>query len=84
MSRKAIIFYCKDCGGWLFICRRDKQIIKDFKKEIIQYLSEGHKMEEINIDEDKVKAVNCECKTKQKGNVPIFNEEGYTNEEESQ
>lgn len=75
MTRKAIIFYCKDCGGWLFICLKDKQIIKDSGGRIIQYLSEGHKMEEVDMDKYEMIPSNCECKKKgQSSNLKKENE----------
>lgn len=59
--RKAIIFYCKNCGGWLFCCRKTEQIIKDSQGQIIQLLAEGNKMEEIDYDDTKITVDICKC-----------------------
>ena len=59
--RKAIIFFCKDCGGWLFICRKEKQIIEDSQKQIIKCLAGSHKMEEIDYDKTELTVDCCKC-----------------------
>lgn len=61
MSRKAIVFYCKDCGELFFAAMKESQVIKDSKKEIIQYLAEGHRMEEVDPDVVRVSLGNCKC-----------------------
>lgn len=58
---KVIIFYCKDCGGWLFICRKTEQVIKDSQNQIIKCLAGGHKMEEVELDTFKIKVGCCKC-----------------------
>jgi len=58
---KVIIFRCKNCNEIFFAAIKDKKIIKDSKKEIIQYLSEGHRMEEIDLERTKVTLGNCNC-----------------------
>ena len=58
---KAIVFYCKDCGEMFFAAIKNESIIKDSKKEIIQYLAEGHKMEEVDSDLVKIKLGSCKC-----------------------
>ena len=60
MSR-AIIFYCKDCGGWIFACRKNEQIIKDSKDQIILYLAEGHRIEEVDLDSANINVDPCSC-----------------------
>lgn len=61
MSRKAIVFYCKDCDELFFAAMKESQVIKNSKKEIIQYLSEGHRMEEVDPDVVKVSLGSCKC-----------------------
>ena len=56
---KAIVFYCKDCGELFFAALKNERNIQDSKKEIIQYLSEGHKIEEV--DMVKLKLGGCQC-----------------------
>ena len=61
MSRKAIVFYCKDCGELFFAVMKYPETTKNSKKEIIQYLSEGHKMEEVDPDVVRVSLGECKC-----------------------
>lgn len=65
MSEKAIVFYCKGCGSLFFAAMKREKTIKDAKKEIIQYLSEGHRMEEVDSGVVKVKLEECKCQGKQ-------------------
>lgn len=58
---KAIVFYCKGCGELFFAALKNERNIKDSKKEIIQYLAEGHKMEEVDSDVVKTKLGSCKC-----------------------
>lgn len=58
---KAIVFYCKDCGVLFFATIKNERNIRDSKKEIIQYLAEGHKMEEVDSDVVKIKLGSCKC-----------------------
>jgi len=48
---KAIVFYCKGCGEMFFATVKNERNIRDSQKEIIQYLAEGHRMEEVDSDE---------------------------------
>ena len=59
---KAIVFYCKGCGELFFAAIKNKSNIEDSKKEIIQYLAEGHKMEEVDADKVKIIFGSCKCK----------------------
>lgn len=59
---KAIVFYCKGCGELFFAAVKNERNIKDSKKEIIQYLAEGHKMEEIDADKVNVALGRCVCR----------------------
>lgn len=67
MNEKAIVFYCKGCGALFFAAMKRESTIKHAKKEIIQYLSEGHRMEEVDPDVVKVKLEECRCHGKQLG-----------------
>lgn len=65
MSEKAIVFYCKGCGSLFFAAMKSEKTIKNAKKSIIQYLSEGHRIEEVDPDVVKVKLEECKCQGKQ-------------------
>lgn len=65
MSEKAVVFYCKGCDALFFAAMKREKTIKDAHKEIIQYLAEGHRMEEVNPDVVKVKLEECKCEGKQ-------------------
>ena len=65
MSEKAIVFYCKGCGALFFAAMKRGDSIKGAKKEIIEYLAEGHRIEEVNPDVVKVKLEECKCEGKQ-------------------
>ena len=63
--RKAIVFYCKNCGELFFACIKDPLAIKNSKKEINQYLIEGHRIAEVDIEEVQVKFGSCKCDNQQ-------------------
>ena len=56
---KAIVFYCKYCGEMFFATVKNEKNIRDSQKEIIQYLAEGHKMEEIDSDKVGIRFGGC-------------------------
>ena len=58
---KAIVFYCKGCGEMFFATIKNERNIRDSQKEIIEYLAEGHRMEEVNPDEVGIKFGGCKC-----------------------
>ena len=57
---KIIIIYCKKCGGWRFAAKKSKMVIRDAKDEIIFYLAEGHRIEEIDHTDD-INVDHCTC-----------------------
>lgn len=63
---KVIIFRCKNCNEIIFACAKEPDILKDSKKEINQYLIEGHKIEEVDTDEVRVSLGMCRCSNEQK------------------
>jgi len=63
----AIVFYCKGCGELFFAAIKNERNIKNSKKEIIQYLAEGHKMEEIDADKVEIVFGRCKCEGRDRG-----------------
>ena len=65
MSKLNIVFYCKNCGALFFACEKSPKVIKDSKKEINQYLMEGHKIAEVSTEEIRAKFGLCKCNNQQ-------------------
>ena len=67
MNEYNIIFFCKDCGCFFFICSKKPEVLKDSATEIRKYLRQGHRMEEISTDNfQNLNMDFCKCRVKPK------------------
>ena len=60
MDTKAVVFYCKDCGGLFFAAVNEIKVLKESAEDIVEYIHEGHRLEVI-AKESVSRATWCKC-----------------------
>ncbi len=64
MDTKAVVFYCKDCGGLFFAAVNEIKVLKESAEEIVEYIHEGHRLEVI--EKQSVRSATwCKCALEQ-------------------